>query len=393
MPFFRNCPHCPVLLRIANDLTGRTVRCPRCNGTFRAERESETGLEDMERLARAEHRLKSDNADLQRREQDAQARLDAVRAFDGNWTNPPPNGVAPFRPLSERRAPIVAIANLKGGVGKTTLSANLGATLWSKEPKRRVLLLDLDYQANLTLGCLDRKTIARLRKEERLVEALFGEGEPDPQVLSRCVEPILDDRQRATDGAILACDERLGVQETHALNRWLVAPEQGDVRFRLRSVLHADAVQGDYDFVLLDCPPRLTTTCINALTAADYVLIPVVLDERSTEGAPRLLRWLRERRGTLFPGLAGAGVVANKTRGTSRARLINREREVWDELIVACRDAWPGEVHGFDTVVPFFTEPAMTRRFPACYGEVGPTFAALIEELCAHVQGPVGATS
>src|SRR5437762_2849238 len=123
MPFFRSCPHCPVLLRIANDLAGRTVRCPRCNGTFRAERESEAGLPEVERLARAEHRLKSDNADLQRREQDAQGRLGAVCAFDGNWTNPLPNGVAPFRPLSERRAPIVAIANLKGGVGKTTLSA------------------------------------------------------------------------------------------------------------------------------------------------------------------------------------------------------------------------------------------------------------------------------
>ncbi len=165
------------------------------------------------------------------------------------------------------------------------------------------------------------------------------------------------------------------------------------MRFRLRSVLHADEVQCEYDFVLLDCPPRLTTTCINALTAADYVLIPVVLDERSTEGAPRLLRWLRERRATLFPGLAGAGVVANKTRGTSRARLINRERDVWDELIAACRDAWPNDVHGFDTVVSFFTEPAMARRFPACYGEVGPTFAALTEELRTQVHGTVGASS
>src|SRR5260370_32303903 len=206
MPFFRSCPHCPVLLSIANGLVGRTVRCPRCNGTFRAEREAETGLEDMERLALAEHRLKFDNADLQRRERDAQGRLDAVRAFDGNWSNPLPNGVAPFRPLSERRAPIVAIANLKGGVGKTTLSANLGATLWSKDPKKRVLLIDLDYQANLPLGCFDRKRIARLRKQERLVEALSGAEEPDPQAITRCVEPILDDRQRATEGAILACD-------------------------------------------------------------------------------------------------------------------------------------------------------------------------------------------
>jgi cellulose biosynthesis protein BcsQ len=383
MPIYRSCPHCPLLVRIANDLVGHRVRCSRCGGVFRVDPEAETGLEEMERLACAEHRLSGDNADLQRR-------VAAVRAFDGNWSNPSPNDAPAFRPLSERRAPIVAIVNLKGGVGKTTLTANLGATLWSNAPKRHVLLLDLDYQANLTQACLDRKTIARLRKQERLVETLFGERWPDAQTLIRCVEPILDDRQRFTEGAILAGDEKLGIHETQALNRWLVAPEQGDIRFRLRSLLHAEDMQRDCDFIFLDCPPRLTTCCINALTAADYVLIPVVLDERSTEGAPRLLRWLRERRATLFPGLAGAGIVANKTRGKTRNVLVNRERDLWSGLLPACHDAWPDGAHGFETVVPFFTEKAMARMFPACYPEVGPTFLALADELRAQIQSPVG---
>ena len=140
------------------------------------------------------------------------------------------------------------------------------------------------------------------------------------------------------------------------------------------------ALQRDYDCILLDCPPRLTTTCINALVAADYVLIPVVLDEKSTEGAPRLLRWLRERRETLFAGLGGIGVVANKTRG------VNRERDRWGDLVTECREAWPGgacgfDVLAFDTAVPFFTEAAMARKFPACYREVGGAFAALADEL------------
>lgn len=379
MPIYRSCPHCPRLVRIADAFVGHRVRCSACGGIFRVEPEVATGLEEMARLARSEHRLRG--------------QVDAVRAFDGNWSNPPPHDPPAFRPLAERRAPIVAIVNLKGGVGKTTLTANLGATLWSNDPKRRVLLLDLDYQANLTQACLDRKTIARLRKQGRLVETLFGDHHADAQTLIRCVEPILDDRQRSTDGVILAGDEKLGMHETQALNRWLIAPEHGDVRFRLRSLLHAEEVQRDYDFILLDCPPRLTTACINALTAADYVLIPVVLDERSTEGAPRLLRWLRERRMTLFPGLAGAGVVANKTRGTTRDTLVNRERDLWNDLLPACRDSWRDELLGFDPVVPFFTEAAMARMFPACYKEVGPTFLALADELRAQVQSPAGVSA
>ena len=383
MPIVRHCPSCLRRLRIADELVGRHVRCPRCQTTFFGEGESPT--ETLAILERLERRLKGENADLQRREQQTRGRLDAVLAFDGNWSSPVPDDEPPFRPRAERQAPIIAIANLKGGVGKTTLTANLGATLWNDEARRRVLLVDLDYQANLTMACLDRKTIARLRQQERLVETLFAEGPPDPRTVLRCAEPILDDRGHATDGAILAADERLGVIEAHALNRWLIHPEEGDVRFRLRSLLHAEAVQRDYQYILLDCPPRLTTTCINALAAADFVLIPVVLDDKSTESAPRLLRWLRARRETLFAGVGGVGVVANKTRGLTRDRLVNRERDEWDSLAIACRDAWHGELAGFDTVVPFFTEAAMARKFPACHRELGPTFVALADEVRAHV--------
>jgi hypothetical protein len=106
-----------------------------------------------------------------------------------------------------------------------------------------------------------------------------------------------------------------------------------------------------------------------------------------------LLRWLAERRATLFPGLAGAGIVANKTRGITRDALVIRERELWTDLLPDCRHAWSGELHGFETVVPFFTEKAMARRFPACYPEVGPTFTALAEELRAQVQSPAGVSS
>jgi FtsZ-binding cell division protein ZapB len=163
--------------------------------------------EKVEQTSRTAEDLKDENVELHRRQKEMQARLDAVLAFDGNWTHTLPKDLPLFRPLAQRRAPIVAIANLKGGVGKTTLTANLAATLWNQEPKRRVLLLDLDYQANLTQCCLDRKTIARLRQQQRMVPALFGDGPPDSQTVLRCAEPILDDRQRGTEGCLLASDE------------------------------------------------------------------------------------------------------------------------------------------------------------------------------------------
>src|SRR5947209_16960069 len=141
MPIVRHCPSCLRRLRIADPLIGRHVRCPRCRSTFFGAGESAT--ETLAILDRLERRLKTENADLQRREQETRGRLDAVLAFDGNWSSPLPDDTPAFRPRAERQAPIIAIANLKGGVGKTTLTANLGATLWSDEAQRRVLLVDL----------------------------------------------------------------------------------------------------------------------------------------------------------------------------------------------------------------------------------------------------------
>jgi cellulose biosynthesis protein BcsQ len=339
--------------------------------------------EKVEQLSQDTERLKEENVELARGQRDMQARLDGALAFDGTWTHSPPKDVPRFRPLAERQAPIIAIGNLKGGVGKTTLTANIAASLWTREPKQRVLLLDLDYQANLTQTTLDRKTILRLRDQQRMIDTLFADEPPEPRLVSRCAEPVLDDRQRGTEGAIVASDDYLGVREARAQVRWLVGQDAGDVRFRLRHVLHAEEVQRAYNFILVDCPPRLTTACINALAAADFVLIPVLLDEKSTEGAPRFLQWLRERREVWFPALTGVGVVANKTKGVAR------EEQEWDDLMTGCRDAWGENVTGFETMVPFFTESAMGRKFPACYREMGPTFARLVEEL----RGELGAKS
>jgi chromosome partitioning protein len=179
-----------------------------------------------------------------------------------------------------------------------------------------------------------------------------------------CTEPVYDDNSRATEGWMLACDGGLHVEETQALMRWLIGESKADLRYVLREALHSDAVQTEYDFILLDCPPRLTPTCVNALTACDYLLVPVILDEKSTEGPPQLLKWIWDRRESLDLKVGGVGLVANKTKGGSRESLVGREKEEWAALVQQCRDAWGGSLYGFDTVVPLFNEPAMERSSP-----------------------------
>src|SRR5262245_41946837 len=84
--------------------------------------------------------------------------------------------------------------------------------------------------------------------------------------------------------------------ESRLLAEWTVQQDGRDIRLLLREALHAAEMSGKFDCVLLDCPPRLTTACINAVAASDYVLIPVVLDALSARSVPELLRSLQRLR-------------------------------------------------------------------------------------------------
>jgi cellulose biosynthesis protein BcsQ len=338
---------------------------------------------EVEQLSEQTERLKEDLQTADRQRAELADQIQGVLRFDGAYTHTPRQHTPPFRPLSERSAPIVAVLNLKGGVGKTTLTANLGAALWSARPSRRVLLVDLDYQANLSLACLGPGVLRRLGRSRRLVQELFREDGGDPSLALRCIEPIPDDTETVTSGSILACDSQLHVEETQALMRWLVGGK-ADLRYLLRSALHSDLVQGEFDYVLLDCPPRLGPACVNALAACDRLLVPVILDEKSTEGPPQLLSWIWERREALDLHVGQVALLANKTKGKTRQDLVGREKERWGKLVEQCGDAWPGELVPLSTVVPLFTEEAMGRKFPARYAAMRDTFAAVVGEMEAR---------
>ena len=272
--------------------------------------------------------------------------LNDIANSDGKiWLRATNGHTVPFVPLTQRRAVIISLANLKGGVGKTTMTANLGAALASEG--LRVLLIDLDHQSSLTNLCLSRDEKHELNHSQRYINEIF-EKEGNLAMLNRCVIRLASP---AGNGQlyVAAVNEDFTDLENRLMTRWDSGVTPDDVRFRLRMALHSAQLRQSYDVVLIDCPPRLTTGSVNALAASDYVMIPVLLEGTSADGVPRILAWLKKFQTTSCVNPNVLGVVGNKA--NPRAKLIGREQAIWTELRDRCNDAWGSPVHLFDEVI------------------------------------------
>lgn len=304
--------------------------------------------------------------------------IQAIVDLEGRFWEKPPRGEAPaFRPLEPGKPPIIALVNLKGGVGKTTLTANLGATLWRHG--YRTLLTDLDNQGSLSALCLPDAQLHDVRLGNgKYVHHLFRTETPDGGAAWNNLTRLGD-----SEGWLLAATEDLADIEEHAKATWLLKPEARDVRYDLRSALHDPLIQDRFDAILLDCPPRLSTACINALTCCDFVLLPVLLDKTSLDAVPRLLQWLRLLRGQgVCPELRVLGVLANRTR--YKDKMSGRETDRWSSLADKCAVAWGEPVHLFKRWIPdkaLFAEAAETRKLAAFDDELAPIFKDLLAEL------------
>jgi chromosome partitioning protein len=209
---------------------------------------------------------------------------------------------------------ILAIANQKGGVGKTTTAINLGAGLGALE--RRVLLVDCDPQANATRGLGADATAPNL------YQALSGEAALE-ETIRPSGFPNLD--------LVPAQRDLVGVEVEFV-------GEAGWER-RLKGILAA--VAGRYDTILLDCPPSLGHLTVSALTAADGVLVPLQCEYFALEGITELLATVRRIQGSLNPRLAIAGILL-----TMYDDRTNLSKDVAEEI----RSHFAGKV--YDTVVP-----------------------------------------
>lgn len=246
---------------------------------------------------------------------------------------------------------IMAVVNQKGGVGKTTTTVNLVSSLGEK--KKKVLLVDLDPQGNATSGLgVDKRTL-----ETTTYDLLIGSVKPEELVLHTDFKGV----DLLPSGIALAGAE----VELVEMNRR---------EYRLKAALAA--LRDGYDYLVIDCPPSLGLLTLNALTAADTLLVPIQCEYYALEGLSQLMTTVRQVKRLYNEPLELEGIVI-----TMYDKRLNLTRQVMDEV----EKHFPKKV--FSTLIPRSVRLAEAPSFgkPINYYDHGSKGAKAYRKLAEEV--------
>lgn len=251
-----------------------------------------------------------------------------MREGPGVWLTQPIS-YPPNYSMDMSSAKVINIANLKGGVGKTTITANLGAAIAARG--LRVLIIDLDFQGTLSGMARPSDWLPPKGQDSMSTKLISGALAPDITAQSlpsvEGWERFLDQQKvpASSDLRILTSFYDLANAENRIMISWLIGDETLDPRYCLSRILNTPAIRDRYDYVLIDSPPRLTTGAIQAICASSRVLIPTVLDRASASAVRTLLDQLSLLRDSnICPHLGDALVIGSMTGNAPAVEAVGR---------------------------------------------------------------------
>jgi len=277
----------------------------------------------------------------------------------------------------QRRAPIVTIANLKGGVGKTTLTANLAA--YFNKIGKRVLLIDVDYQGSLSNMMLSADGVEQVPNG---INSLITPG-ANADAFAHTAHKFTTILKSS---AIVAARYELASLENRLMVEYLLQEDEDDGRYRLANILLSEQVGKTFDIALIDAPPRLTAGTINAFCASTHLLVPTVYDLLSAEAVGTFLAGAKVLQASLNPRIDLLGVVGMLT--SQQHQLAVREENAKRTAVGQVAQTWSSTHHFFTRHIPRKAAIAAAAGESVAYhcdAIVSGWFDELGDEMCSRL--------